>query len=455
MTLAGLLRMRRLAAAFAWSAGLASLGQAATVQRINLETGAQGGRVTLEFDQLPRYKITNQIRDKGYCFIDVYDLTKSYARTTRDTPADAALKTVDFVNYPDFGVLRVVLYARGADVQVNVAEKTGPAGLVVTAQPASASGPPTGPPAVGQQQPVELAPGPAAFAPPKAQLDAPGASAATAGFGGFGIPSAPPPRVGSGAGRKKTVVIDPGHGGHDTGANSRALVAGQKALEKDLTLLFANELKKIIDTSGNMQAVVTRFDDRYVPLYDRARQAEGTGADFFISIHMNDGGGNDSARGFEIYYLNEKGASTGAAKAIEDRENREYGADSRPKGSSILRGILTDVEKGELEKWKYESYVGCRYIENSLVNGLQAFRDHNRGIKNANFVVLKNFAMPALLFEVGFITNTDDLRLLVDPAFQQATALMLYNGIVNYFQQADPGFRPVRFRIGQRAGGKP
>lgn len=434
-------------------AGLGLVGPCAApavlVQKINLETGAAGARISLEFDQPPRINVVNQVKDKNYWYVDVYGLSKTYARSTRDTPADAAVRTVDFVNYPDNGVLRIVLYPRNPAVTISVAVQEQPPGLVVRALPAGAS--PAAPPpvtgatgAAGTPQTFSLSAGPSAAAmAAQPQLSAPG-------YGGSQVPaplpSAPPPP--SRGNQQKIVVIDPGHGGGDGGAASNAMVAGQIQREKDLALLFANELKKIIDKSGNMVAIVTRPSDIYIPLYDRARAAETANAELFISIHMNDGGGNASARGFEIYYLNERGTSSGAAKALEDRENREMGADARPKASSILGSILTDEGKGNLEKWKYEGYVLCRHLEQALCQYAH-FRDHNRGVKSANFVVLKNFEMPAVLLEVGFITNTDDLKLLVDPQFQQYTAWLVYNGIAQYFQYVDPSFKPRPIRLGR------
>ena len=425
---------------------------AVTVRKINVELPQDSAavaigatRVVMEFDQMPRYRVTDAIRDKALFYVDIYGLTKNYHRNLQ-SPDNAAVRYIDFQCLPDYAVLRVVVYVKpGAGCSVT--ETTNPPGLIISCStqiPAAANGATTGPVAIAgeglQSQVVQLAQAPEST--PAAQISSPeNAGTQLPMTRGPNRPQSAP-----GSERKKIVIIDPGHGGANTGAKSKALVAGQPALEKDLTLAFAYQLKRIIDASGNMRAVVTRTDDSNISLQDRVRFAEMMGddksnIDLFISIHMNDGNGNDAARGFEIYYLNEKGAASAAIKALEEKENRDIGTPIRKDGQSILEGILTDINRNTLENMKYESQLLCRHIERALTR-LPHFRQHNRGIKSANFVVLKNFAMPAVLLEVGFITNTEDLRLLVDPQFQQATALMIYYGIASYFQHNDPTFRP-------------
>lgn len=431
---------------FATSAG------AVTVRKINVElphdsTAVAIGatRVVLEFDEMPRFRVTDAIREKSLFYVDIYGLTKNYHRNLQ-SPDNAAVRHIDFQCLPEYAVLRVVVYVKpGAGCSVT--ETSNPPGLIISCStqiPSAANGATTGPVTLAggglQSQPVQLAQAPQAT--PSAQISSPENA-------GTRLPlnlGANRPQSASGSERKKIVIIDPGHGGANSGARSKALVAGQPALEKDLTLAFAYQLKRIIDASGNMVAVVTRSDDSNISLQDRVRFAEMMGddksnIDLFISIHMNDGNGNNAARGFEIYYLDEKGAASAAIKALEEKENREIGTPIRKHGQSILEGILTDINRNTLENMKYESQLLCRHIERALTK-MPHFRQHNRGIKSANFVVLKNFAMPAVLLEVGFITNTEDLRLLVDPQFQQATALMIYNGIASYFQHNDPAFRP-------------
>jgi N-acetylmuramoyl-L-alanine amidase len=192
-----------------------------------------------------------------------------------------------------------------------------------------------------------------------------------------------------------------------------------------------------------MVALLTRTGDTLVSLSDRVAFAEKQKGDLFISLHMNDGAGNPNARGPEVFYLSQKGADDAAAKAVAERENIDVlsnGMETRH-DAPLLAQVLTDLERQKLESWQYESYV----VADRILQSLQQhpyFRSYARGVKSANFVVLKNFYMPAVLVEVGFITNTDELRLLVSPKFQKLTAILLYNAINSYFAQTDPNFQP-------------
>ncbi len=413
---------------------------AVTVTKINVEVpqGADGlaagtNRIVLETDEDPKFNITDATADpaKQYWYVDIYGLSKTYNRRLL-SPDNAALRHIDFICPPQYQVLRIVLYVKpGAKCAVE--KTTSPSGLVITcasAETVAGSQPTTG---SIKRESLNLAPAPEASS--QARLSAPGSQPRSPLPGSFSPPSKTPP------GAKKVVIIDPGHGGANSGADSNALVAGKRALEKDLTLAFAHQLKKIIDQPGtNMVAIVTRSEDTNMGLQDRVHFAESRMGDLFISIHMNDGAGNPSARGFEVYYLDQKGAATAAAKAVEERENKEVGTPTRKHSKSLLDGILTDISRGQLDNMKVESQLFCQHLSRQLTR-VAHFKDHNRGIKSANFVVLKNFAMPSVLLEVGFITNTEDLKLLVDPRFQQATAAMVYNGIAYYFAQNDPTFK--------------
>jgi N-acetylmuramoyl-L-alanine amidase len=224
---------------------------------------------------------------------------------------------------------------------------------------------------------------------------------------------------------------------------------GQIIPEKQLTFEFSYHLKRLLDQAPNIVALVTRTDDRVVSLADRVKFAEANDGDLFISIHKNDGAGNASARGMEVYYLNDRGTVTGAVRAVEERENRDYGVDSEPiAAGSLVRAILTDMERRKLADFRFESYNFCRAIESNLLQ-IPYFRRHNRGVKSANFVVLRNFKMPAVLLEVGFISNADELRYLMNQDFQRATAVALFNAINDYFADTDPSFEPNRLALPQ------
>jgi N-acetylmuramoyl-L-alanine amidase len=256
------------------------------------------------------------------------------------------------------------------------------------------------------------------------------------------------PRPTARAGKEKCVIIDPGHGGANQGAKSATTINGKQVFEKDLVFQFAYHLKKVIDNSPNMIAFLTRSDDSLVALGDRVSFAEKHQGDIFVSLHLNDGAGNPNARGVEIFYLSEKGTVDGAAKAVEERENTDIGASSAAsKGSTpLVKRILTDLERGKLEEWQYESYLACKRIIETFQQ-LPFFRNNNRGVKNANFLVLKNFYMPSVLLEIGFITNSQDLQYLVNPQFQRQTATLLYNALNDIFAENDPSFKAHHLKL--------
>ncbi len=413
---------------------------ATQVTRISWDSQPTFNRFVVEFDQSPLYHSVDAIKDKGYFYIDVYGISLVYKR--RILPIDdALLRQVEAISYPEYGVLRFVFYVKNLNAEFAVHKLDSPPRLIidtvykaelptppptdsanVTHSTELSSVTPTNPIVIRDQQVV------------------------------IHTPSIPEPqRLGnrsSSSGRKKYIIIDPGHGGANHGAKAPTLIGGQPVLEKDLTMQFAYHLKKVIDGSPNMVAFLTRTDDRLLSLEDRVRFAEQNQGDLFLSIHMNDGAGNPNARGIEFFYLSEKGTADAAAKAVAERENMEVGTNGAPttQGTPLLRQILTDLERGKLEDWQYESYL----VAKSLLTRFQQhpyFAAYVRGIKSANFVVLKNFYMPAVLIEVGFITNTDELRYLVNPRFQRLTAIIIYNALNDYFAQNDPAFQPHYLRL--------
>ncbi len=408
----------------------------ASVTRISWDSEAERTRFAVELDQDVVVNAVDNIREKGFYYVDVYGITTAYKRRLLDIN-DSLVRQVESISYPEHGVLRFVFYVKDQAKGFQVQRETAPFRLFIdtlattsslVSPPISGASRTSGPPFNDVSSPIVIRDRVSSTRIPP-------------------IPEPPSsPLLGRRSqGAKKIVVIDPGHGGANQGASSQALVNGRIIYEKELTLQFAYHLKKIIDSSPNMVAVLTRTGDTLVPLSDRVAFAEKQKADLFISIHMNDGAGNPNARGMEIFYLSEKGADDAAAKAVAERENLDVlanGSATRA-GTPLLAQLLTDLERQRLESWQYESYVVCTRILNSFQQH-PYFRSYARGIKSANFVVLKNFYMPAVLLEVGFITNSDELRYLINPKFQKLTAILLYNAISEYFAQTDPTFRPER-----------
>lgn len=417
-------------------AALCGNAHAASVAKISWDSKPQYNRFIMQFNQSPKYNSVNAVKEKGFFYIDFYGMTTSYKRRLL-TINDNVVKYVDSISYPDHSVLRLVFYVKYDNTQIKVSPTDNPPRIVIdsfcdssiTITPQHISG--------GSGTSLRTDTGAQSAVTP---------STDSTGF----VPAIPEPRMappGIGQSRKqKYVIIDAGHGGGNSGAQSAALVGGRTVAEKELTLQFAIQLKKVIDSSPNMVAFLTRSGDQTMSLQDRVRYASEQRGDIFISIHMNDGNGNYSARGVEFYYLNEKGVDN-AVKAVEDRENRDSGESASGDGqNSLLKSILTDLKKGKLEDWQYEGYVVCKKLLDSF-QYLTFFRQNCRGVKSANFVVLKNFDMPSILMEVGFITNNEDLRYLITPKFQHATAVLVYNALNNYFSESDPEFTPGRTRV--------
>lgn len=214
----------------------------------------------------------------------------------------------------------------------------------------------------------------------------------------------------------RKVVLDPGHGGEDSGTR------GDEIIEKELTLDIAQRLEAELVADG-FQVELTRRDDSFVSLRERAVYANEHKADLFVSIHINwitDRG----VRGLETYFL---GATDDPyLNALARRENRQSGyslADMR----NLLEGIYTDVRRDESSEL-------ATSVQRSLLASLR--RDNprleNRGVKTAPFVVLVATEMPAILAEVSCLSNRDEAELLARPLYREHIARAMSRGIRRY-----------------------
>ncbi len=239
----------------------------------------------------------------------------------------------------------------------------------------------------------------------------PGAAASTAGGE---TPAPTPPR----RTRIPTIVIDPGHGGSDTGAES-----ADGLIEKDLTLRLARMLRTRLQSRLPMRVVLTRDEDADLPLETRAAIANQLKAEFFISLHLNASFGS-SAHGAETYFLSLE-ASDERAQAAADAAN--LGAESTPgSGLSDLELILWDMAQSQ-HLARSQRLAGMIQEELNQALGLR-----NRGVKQAPFVVLNGAAMPAVLVEFGFLSNPDEVRRLRDPEYQSELADAIARAFVRY-----------------------
>jgi len=210
------------------------------------------------------------------------------------------------------------------------------------------------------------------------------------------------------------VVIDAGHGGHDTGT-----VGQHGYTEKELVLDVAQRVKQLVETELGAEVVMTRNDDNFVPLEARTAIANEQQADLFISIHANSSRVR-SVRGVETYFLN----FTSSREALETA-SRENAASERS-----IHELQDLVKKIMLRDKVDESRELAQHIERALA--VRKGSGTDRGVKQAPFVVLIGANMPSVLAEICFISNPQDEKLGKTPENRQAIAQSLFEGIRSY-----------------------
>lgn len=239
---------------------------------------------------------------------------------------------------------------------------------------------------------------------------APPAAATANAAGGFSLSR----QLGLGIAR---VVIDPGHGGHDPGAQVRGLN------EAELVLDIALRFERLLAKEPGVEVVLTRRTNTYVALEERTAIANRSSADLFLSIHAN-ASANAEARGFETYFLNF--APNPEAEALAARENA---------GSSRTMGNLPDIVKAiALNNKIDESRDFASMVQGSMHERLRkADRNaRNLGVRQAPFMVLIGATMPSVLVEVSFLTNRDEAGLLRSQSYRQHIAEALFAGVMKY-----------------------
>jgi N-acetylmuramoyl-L-alanine amidase len=217
------------------------------------------------------------------------------------------------------------------------------------------------------------------------------------------------------------IVIDAGHGGHDTGT-----IGPTGLMEKDLCLDVALRLGKIIQQRlPGAEVVFTRADDTFIPLEERTNIANDAKADLFLSIHANSSR-DHAARGIETYYLNLKGSAE--AMEVAARENA-----SSQEGVHELQDLVKRIARTEKID---ESRELAEDIQDSLAKRVEKSGKsiRNRGVRKAPFVVLIGADMPSILTEISFLSNPADERLLKQPEQRQKMAEGLYQGVASYLQ---------------------
>ena len=227
----------------------------------------------------------------------------------------------------------------------------------------------------------------------------------------------------------KRIVIDPGHGGHDTGTIS---ASGMR--EKDLVLDVGRRLKAYIKHNyPDVEVIMTRDSDRFVALEERTAIANSHRADLFISIHAN-ASPSRAASGVETFFLSPDRAPAEDLQAAA-RENARLASN---KTADKPEPMFASVTVGNRVA---ESRELARYIQAGLVRGIGAQSPRtamNRGVKHAPFVVLLGAAMPSVLAEVSFLSNPKDDALLQTGPFRERVAASLYAGLNAYLKKNRP-----------------
>jgi N-acetylmuramoyl-L-alanine amidase len=249
----------------------------------------------------------------------------------------------------------------------------------------------------------------------------------------FAHAQAPPREQQSSSGdARPMIVLDPGHGGIDTGTKGPS---GQ--MEKDIVLDFAKRLKEKIETAGKYRVLLTRSDDTFVPLAERVRFAREAGAALFISIHADSLPHREGdAQGATVYTLSETATDPAAARLAE-QENRAdviAGVDLKDQPDDVA-GILIDLAQRETKTFSVQ-------FADKLVGIMKrTIRLHKEPIKSAGFRVLRAPDVPSVLVELGYVSNKEDLQSLLSEGWRDHTADAMASAIDGYFSAHLAGAR--------------
>ena len=222
------------------------------------------------------------------------------------------------------------------------------------------------------------------------------------------------------------VVLDAGHGGRDPGAKG---VSGSTT-EKDLTLALARELRDELAERGRVRVALTREDDRYLTLDQRAEIARRLGASAYLSLHI-DSAPNPLARGATVYSLSDVASDVEAARLAAKENSAGESLSSEPDGS--VRGMLSDLALRE--QMNASASLAERLVRKSAGRYLLRPEPH----RFADFRVLRHAEVPAVLFEAGYISNVEDEALLVQRNERARIVLALAQAI-----EADVASRLIR-----------
>jgi N-acetylmuramoyl-L-alanine amidase len=220
------------------------------------------------------------------------------------------------------------------------------------------------------------------------------------------------------------VVLDPGHGGIDTGTKGPGGVE-----EKDIVLNFAQRLRDRVEKTGKYRVLMTRTDDTFVPLADRVRIARDARAALFVSIHADSlPHGEGDAQGASVYTLSETATDSEAARLAE-KENRAdviAGVDLKSEPDDVA-GILLDLAERETKS------LSIQFAHRLVGDMKSATRLHKMPLKSAGFRVLRAPDVPSVLVELGYVSNRQDLESLLSESWRNRTADSIAQAIDSYF----------------------
>lgn len=226
-----------------------------------------------------------------------------------------------------------------------------------------------------------------------------------------------------------TIALDAGHGGEDPGARG-----ARGSHEKDITLAIVKKLKQQIDAEDNMQAVLIRDGDYFVPLGDRVKKARAAKADLFISVHA-DSFINSTARGSSVFALSERGATSAGARYLAKKEN----------AVDLIGGVSLDTRDMDLARTLLDLSQTATIHDSirmgkavlgriSKINAL-----HSKYVEQAAFAVLKSPDIPSILVETAFISNPEEEAKLNDDAYQDKLVNAILSGVKSYIA-TNPSF---------------
>ena len=251
-----------------------------------------------------------------------------------------------------------------------------------------------------------------------------GTGAAGEGTAGQDAPRALPIPIGR---RGKWVVfIDAGHGGKDSGA-----IGVSHTREKDITLAAARELKKRLDATGKVEAVLTRGDDRFLRLRERIERARERNAELFVSLHA-DAAPTQRARGISVFTLSDTASDSEAAHLARNENKADLigGPDLATQDPVAADELLRMFQR--------ESRNQSTHLANAIIEEIHDMPGGERGHRFAGFAVLKAPDIPSVLVEMGFMTNRHDEANLKSASYRARLTTRLKNAIITYLEEHGP-----------------